>query len=80
MWKLIKKIYADLFGYFWKECPICKEMFGGYEIGDISLWEEVKFDKNNFPSFIKGQCVCKNCSQKAQEINYQKYHITLRST
>lgn len=35
MMRLLHKIYANLFGYFWHPCPVCKEYFGGHEIANI---------------------------------------------
>lgn len=29
--RLFNKMYADILGYFWSPCPICKEYFGGHE-------------------------------------------------
>lgn len=31
--RLLNRIYAFLFGYFWLPCPLCGEMFGGHEAG-----------------------------------------------
>lgn len=33
--RLLHKLYAHLFGYFWLSCPICGKMFGGHEIAKI---------------------------------------------
>ena len=32
MIRLAHKLYARLFGYFWKPCPVCGRYFGGHEI------------------------------------------------
>jgi hypothetical protein len=29
--RIIHRIYAGTFGYFWLPCPICGENFGGHE-------------------------------------------------
>ena len=29
--RLLNKLYAHLFGYFWLPCPLCGQMFGGHE-------------------------------------------------
>jgi len=81
MWKLIKRIYAKLNGYFWLPCPLCHDMFGGFEASNTSLWYKVIWDeKHEFPIGTKGHTVCRKCAKKAQEINYQKYHITIKSS
>lgn len=30
--RLLNRIYAWLFGYFWLPCPACGDMFGGHEV------------------------------------------------
>ena len=32
------KLYADLNGYFWTDCPNCGTMFGGHEIGSGRIY------------------------------------------
>ena len=29
--RILAKLYADFFGYFWLPCPICGKFFGGHE-------------------------------------------------
>ncbi len=31
---MLRKLRANLFGYFWMPCPICNEYFAGFEIGN----------------------------------------------
>lgn len=31
MFRLMHKLYAHAFGYFWLPCPVCGEPFGGHE-------------------------------------------------
>lgn len=33
----INRLYAAMFGYFWKSCDVCGEMFGGHECGNGQL-------------------------------------------
>jgi len=57
--RFIHKLYANLHGYFWLPCPICKKMFGGHEISNTSI----------MTSWHSGECVCLNCSNKAIKFN-----------
>lgn len=47
----LRKIIADLCGYFWLPCPCCGEMFAGYETGKISVP-----DKNQGPGYFLACC------------------------
>ena len=61
MIRLINRICAALFGYFWLPCPVCKKGFGGHEM-QLGL----------VPLIVNGHAmgVCSfNCSLKAQEMN-----------
>lgn len=31
----VARLRALIGGYFWKPCPVCREMFGGHEIGGL---------------------------------------------
>jgi len=53
--RVLKKLRANLTGYFWTPCPLCKEYFGGFEIGNGSV---VMPDG-------KKKVVCKNCDYDA---------------
>ena len=66
--RLLNKIYANLSGYFWLPCPICGRMFGGHECSDSVLMK----------TETSGNCVCKNCGQKADELNIEKFSISKR--
>ena len=56
--RFFNKIYAIIFGYFWLPCPICGEYFGGHEeSGTLYI------------SYIEGESTCKNCKNKAEEVN-----------
>lgn len=60
---MFRKLRATLLGYFWLPCPICKEMFGGFEIG------------RNHIEMEDGRLLacCKNCdfleANKLDELN-----------
>jgi len=58
--RLLHKIYASFFGYFWIPCPLCGEMFGGHE-------EHSKYTINHRGPISTG--VCKNCEQDAKLLN-----------
>ncbi|MFA5307692.1 MAG: hypothetical protein WC365_09645 [Candidatus Babeliales bacterium] len=60
--RTLNKIYANLFGYFWLPCPICEEMFGGHEFSSSILMK----------TETSGECVCKNCGGKAEELNRKR--------
>lgn len=55
-WRLLNKIYAKLFGYFWLPCRLCGQHFGGHE------WD----DGNNIrfcnAAFEEG--ICRDCGAK----------------
>ncbi len=42
--RLLNKLYANMFGYFWAACPICKTMFGGHEYAG-TLWSDYENGK-----------------------------------
>ena len=68
--KFLKRLYAWVFGYFWLPCPVCKKMFGGFETSNVGLWES--------PGY--GKCVCKNCVEKAHELNMANFGYTIRNS
>lgn len=55
----LQHLWANLRGYFWLPCPICRKYFGGHEIADIGL----------YIGGGSGQCVCRNCEEKARRLN-----------
>lgn len=40
---------ARVRGYFWLPCPICGQMFAGYEKGGGNLWETPYFGSMTCP-------------------------------
>ena len=48
----LRRNIATAFGYFWLPCPMCGQMFAGFEIGRRSVPTEE-------PSH--GRCCCKWC-------------------
>ena len=49
--RALHKLYARVFGYFWKPCPMCGQMFGGHECSpEFGLMK----------SDTTAQAVCKN--------------------
>jgi len=55
--RLLNKIYANFFGYFWLECPLCSQFFGGHEWKDENtLWRKPD----------QGVGVCKDCGETAR--------------
>ncbi len=53
--KFLRKLKANLLGYFWMPCPICGEDFAGFEIGKGHL--KVSSEKT--------YCCCKKCDYYA---------------
>ena len=66
--RIIHKLYAWQFAYFWKPCPICKRMFGGHE--------EPKGFLYTGPNLLV--VTCSLCVDRADERNrlYKEGHIT----
>lgn len=38
--RLLHKLYAFIFGYFWLPCPKCGRYFGGHEKHGGIIWNE----------------------------------------
>jgi len=57
--RLLHRIYAWLFGYFWLPCPICGGPFGGHEkgLGCLVL------------NWNSGKTVCPRCAAEAERRN-----------
>lgn len=51
--RILNRLFAWVFGYFWLPCPICKKMFGGHEVFIYSKIAHV--DGHNFT-------VCRSCN------------------
>jgi hypothetical protein len=74
--RLFNKIYARLFGYFWKPCPICGECFGGHEKGMGNLIYELVDIEHPFVRFVtRGHRTCKTCAVEAQRRNEAVYKV-----
>ena len=56
--RIFQQLYAWFFGYFWLPCPICKEYFGGHELGATLM-----------TTWYEGSGVCIDCVKKAEKIN-----------
>ena len=48
--RMLNKLYANLFGYFWLPCAYCGQMMGGHE------WHGYE------PSGWNGSGICRDCS------------------
>jgi hypothetical protein len=55
--KLIHKIYAYLFGYFWLPCPRCGQMFGGHQKGGGTNYDQ----PFNLKGANTGKVCCPDC-------------------
>lgn len=56
--RILHRLYAEKFGYFWLPCPECGEMFGGHETR--SSLSVAMHDKNVI--------ICRKCSERRIEI------------
>ena len=67
--KWMRKARANAGGYFWLPCPICGEMFGGFE------W---KSGHSLMTSKSEGVGVCpkKKCKEEADRRNLEKFGVT----
>lgn len=65
--RLLHKLYANLFGYFWLPCPVCRKEFGGHEIEHLFTQSLICDDGCSY-------VVCPNpqCSVDAHTMNTQK--------
>lgn len=57
--RFLNKMYANLFGYFWKPCPLCGKMFGGHEAGNGYI----------MTTWYHGKMTCPNCVGQARAYN-----------
>ena len=67
--RLLHKMYAALFGYFWLPCPVCGQMFGGHEIANCFTAALICEDG-------RARCVCPDpqCSHDAAVLNMAGGH------
>jgi hypothetical protein len=68
--RLLNRLYAFIFGYFWLPCPICRECFGGHERRGGALIDP--FSEKECPDGSRtstGKCVCKQCGGTADCVN-----------
>jgi len=59
--RLLNKLFANLFGYFWLTCPNCGKYFGGHEI-NFSPFGKVKLVKSS-DGYYHSMCVCPDCEK-----------------
>ena len=67
--RTLNRIYAWLFGYFWRPCPVCGKYFGGHEIANIFTAALMSSDGHAY-------CVCPDpqCSYEAGVLNAAHGH------
>ena len=59
--RLLNKIYAKVFGYFWLPCPVCGKEYGGHE----HVWTVPLIADDG-----RAYGVCSHeCGKKAQALN-----------
>ena len=67
--RLIHKLYALIFGYFWLPCPVCKRAFGGHEISNLFTAALVLPDGT-----ASAVCPDPKCSYEAGVLNFAHGH------
>lgn len=63
--RLLNKMYANLFGYFWLPCPICGKPFGGHE------WKSGSDYSLDYPDGSGGVGICPDCGDKRKKERLQ---------
>jgi hypothetical protein len=58
MIRLLNKIYANLFGYYWIPCPLCGKEMGGHE-NNINVYKSEDIGKAS----MAGKSICKDCAK-----------------
>lgn len=81
--KLLHRIYAAIFGYFWLPCPKCGEMFGGHQMaaGGAHVIVEMADGQHCM-------CVCPACdteelraeNRRAQQEQFQQWMRALQTS
>ena len=70
----LNKAFANLFGWFWLPCPLCKQEFGGHE------WRETSDRGILYTSMTGGKGICPDCAKSgiALELN-REFRLQLKS-
>lgn len=63
--RLLHKIYAWFFGYFWLPCPVCGKEFGGHEVANKHTSALVCENGHAY-----GVCPNPKCSEEARARNH----------
>ena len=50
--RILNKLYANVFGFFWLPCPLCEQPFGGHE------WMVAMKSSTE-----KGEGICPDCTK-----------------
>jgi hypothetical protein len=69
MTRLFHRLYAAMFGYFWRPCPVCGIEFGGHEIKNVSTAGLIDKDGRAF-----SVCANRQCSIEADRLNAAHGH------
>jgi len=69
--RCIHRLYANVFGYFWLPCPICKVPFGGHE------WRSPRamLITERTGGGATGVGVCQDCVEDAKAINLERWGV-----
>ena len=62
--RIFHRIYAWMFGYFWLECPVCRNYFGGHEISNRFTAALIRDDGRAY-----SVCHDPQCSHEAGVLN-----------
>jgi hypothetical protein len=68
--RTINRWYANVGGYFWTDCPLCGQMFGGHEWRDGPNGECSSIPHPDGTSG-KGTAICSDCT--AQGLGWHRW-------
>lgn len=62
--RAVHKFYANMNGYFWLPCPICKQEFGGHEWLPVTDGLESSIPDPSYPGDgSRGVGICPDCTR-----------------
>jgi hypothetical protein len=64
----LHKLWANFAGYYWTQCPICGEYYGGHEL-KVNSESLKKYSCITGKAFNKAKCVCPRCNKEAKNMN-----------
>jgi hypothetical protein len=66
--RILNKLYANIFGYFWTRCPICGQMFGGHEWKKPphGKYNAIEYYERDGRGLIVGDAICPDCTKSGE--------------